>query len=352
MAAAASVCLEQLAQHTRRGKCGELWELLLLEVEGRLGRLQEAQQDAQQAQQEQQTQQEQPAKGSGSSSGSKGRKRSAAGQQAAPAAGAGTNLANAAEALSAATSSAARGVALLSQLVEHGRGCRVDKYDPLFKLASRLVKPEFVGSSSSSGSSDGGSEGQAEVQPLPRGASAVHTDFLCPSLSAQVLRLLLALALSHAKVAGASEGPAAIGKAAPHWVLVFVRAPEEQLLAFTRALITPPGGYDVARFFGQQMLGTIGRCLLAGTAAVLGPEICIDNCLCVQAPLCCHAAPRFCLHHAAKGLTATPEHCCFPVLCLQANTGRSAGRCWLMCAAHCVAAPLELPAPLMPCPSS
>jgi U3 small nucleolar RNA-associated protein 20 len=267
VAAAASVCLEQLAQHTRRGKCGELWELLLLEVEGRLGRLQEAQQDAQQAQQEQQTQQEQPAKGSGSSSGSKGRKRSAAGQQAAPAAGAGTNLANAAE---AATSSAARGVALLSQLVEHGRGCRVDKYDPLFKLASRLVKPEFVGSSSSSGSSDGGSEGQAEVQPLPRGASAVHTDFLCPSLSAQVLRLLLALALSHAKVAGASEGPAAIGKAAPHWVLVFVRAPEEQLLAFTRALITPPGGYDVARFFGQQMLGTIGRCLLAGTAAVLG----------------------------------------------------------------------------------
>ncbi|KAL4860053.1 Small subunit processome component 20 [Chlorella vulgaris] len=278
VAAAASVCLEQLAQHTRRGKCGELWELLLLEVEGRLDRLQEAQQDAQQAQQEQQTQQEQPAKGSGSSSSSKGRKRSAAGQQAAPAAGAGTNLANAAEALSAATGSAARGVALLSQLVEHGRGCRVDKYEPLFKLASRLVKPEFVGSSSSSGSSDGGSEGQAEVQPLPRGASAVHTDFLCPSLSAQVLRLLLALALSHAKVAGASEGPAAIGKAAPHWVPVFVRAPEEQLLAFTRALITPPGGYDVARFFGQQMLGTIGRCLLAGKHREVCWPLLVDVC--------------------------------------------------------------------------
>ncbi len=85
----------------------------------------------------------------------------------------------------------------------------------------------------------------------------------CPCFS-QVLRLLLALALSHAKVAGASEGPAALAKAAPAWAPAFVRAPPAELMPFIRSLISYPGGADVARPFSQQMLGALGRCLLAG----------------------------------------------------------------------------------------
>jgi hypothetical protein len=65
-------------------------------------------------------------------------------------------------------------------------------------------------------------------------------------------------------VAGASEGSAAIAKAAPSWSPVFTHAPPPQLLAFIRGLISPPGGYELAKLFGQQMLGTLGRCLLAG----------------------------------------------------------------------------------------
>ncbi|EFN57812.1 hypothetical protein CHLNCDRAFT_51116 [Chlorella variabilis] len=265
LAAAASVCLQQLAEHTRRGKCGELWQLVLGEVEGRLDRLEAAQQ-AQQA----------PAAANGVGA-KRGRKGSAAvGTAAGPSAGAAG-----AEGLAAAANSAARGVALLSQLVEHGRGCRVESYTPLFRLAARLARPEFVGGG---GGGEAGSpaageaEGEAQAEALPYGASAVCADFLEPPLSAQVLRFLLALTLAHAKTAGASEGPAAIGKAAPQWAPVFARAPPAQLLAFIRAVITPPGGYDLARIFGQQMLGTLGRCLLAGQHRELCWPLLMDVC--------------------------------------------------------------------------
>lgn len=86
------------------------------------------------------------------------------------------------------------------------------------------------------------------------------------------MRLLLALVRSHAKVAGASKGPAAIGKAAPGWAPAFVRAPPAELLPFIRGLISYPVGADVARHFTQQMLGTLGRCLLHGTCQWLQPQ--------------------------------------------------------------------------------
>ena len=270
VAAVASVCIEQLAEHTRRGKAGELWDLLLPETHSRLDRLVAAQQAAQQAQQAQQ------AEGGSGTAKKAARKGAKAGSKRNAADAAVASLSGSAgEELAAATASAARGVALLSQLLEHGRGCRVDDYEPLFQLAARLVKPEFVNSSSgsrgSSSSSSGGAAAAeaAPVEPLPRGASAVFSDFLHPSLSAQVLRLLLALTLSHAKVAGASLGPASIGRAAPQWAPVFQRAPARELLPFIRSLISYPGGYDVARFFSQQMLGTLGRCLLAGRCRCL-----------------------------------------------------------------------------------
>lgn len=83
-------------------------------------------------------------------------------------------------------------------------------------------------------------------------------------LPPQILRLLLALALAHTKVAGASEGPAALAKAATAWAPAFARAPPVELMPFMRSLISYPGGADVARPFSQQMLGALGRCLLAG----------------------------------------------------------------------------------------
>ena len=189
VAAALSVCLEQLAQHTRRGKCGELWQLLLGEVEARL----EALEAAQQRQQASGGAANGEAAAAPAAAGRKGKKGSKAGSKAA-AAEAGAAEAGAAEAaaeeVAAAAASAARGVALLAQLVEHGRGCRVDSYAPLFRVAARLVKPEFFsgsGSSGSSSSSEAAAEGEPPgVAPLPHGASAVPGDFFQPSLSAQV----------------------------------------------------------------------------------------------------------------------------------------------------------------------
>jgi U3 small nucleolar RNA-associated protein 20 len=265
VAAAASVCLEQLAEHVRRGKCGELWQLLLAETEARLDALEAAQQ-AQQGQQ---------GAGGSAEGTSRSKKRGRVGAKAAA-----TDARPAGTAAAAAAGTAARGVALLSQLAEHGRGCRVEGYEPLFRLAARLVQPEFLaaqGAASSGGGSGGSRTGggpaagdddqQAEggeVPPLPRGASAVPSDFAHTPLPAQSLRLLLALALGHARVAGASGGPAALARVAPQWAPAFSRAPTPPLLAFIRALISPPGGYDVARHFGQPMLGALGRCLLAG----------------------------------------------------------------------------------------
>lgn len=200
VAAALSVCIEQLAQHTRRGKCGELWKLLLAEVDTRLEALVAAQQRQQQlaASAGAEPAGEAAAPATGSKKGKKGGKSGSKAAAAAAAAGAeaGQAAEAAAEEVKAAAASAARGIALLAQLVEHGRGCRVEAYEPLFRLAARLVKPEFLGSGSSSGGGSGGrSDGQPAgaadgeplgVAPLPHGASAVPSDFLQPSLSAQV----------------------------------------------------------------------------------------------------------------------------------------------------------------------
>ncbi|KAL4434124.1 hypothetical protein ABPG75_000565 [Micractinium tetrahymenae] len=291
MAAAASVCLEQLAEHTRRGKCGELWQLLLEEADSRLDRLAAAQQAAAAAAAATEAVAgAQPAATPAGKKARKGSKRAAA----AVAGAAEGGPASAAEELADVAASAGRALALLAQFVEHGRGCRVDSYGPLFQLAARLAKldfpPELSGGSSSSqqaastaetGGAEEGPAGAAEgpgVPELPHGASAVPSDFLRPSLPAQVLRLLLALVAAHAKVAGASEGPAAIGKVAASWAPVFVRAPALELLAFTRALLSPPCGYPLARHFGQQLLGAVGRCLLAGELTELCWPLLVDAC--------------------------------------------------------------------------
>lgn len=193
VAAALSVCIEQLAQHLRRGKCGELWQLLLAEVDSRLEDLVAAQQRQQQLTAVAGADQpgEAAAPATGGKRGKKGSKvaSKAAAAEAAVGAEAGPAAEAAAEEVAAAAASAARGLALLAQLVEHGRGCRVEAYEPLFKLAARLVKPEFLGGSSVGSGQQAvaaADDEQPGVAPLPYGASAVPADFQRPSLSAQV----------------------------------------------------------------------------------------------------------------------------------------------------------------------
>ncbi|PSC76593.1 small subunit processome component 20-like protein [Micractinium conductrix] len=277
VAAAASVCIEQLAEHTRRGKVGELWTLLLGEVEARVERLAEAEQRVAAADGA-------AADAPPATASKRARRGGKAGKVAAAEAPAGgEGAAAAAEELAAARARAARALALLAQLVEHGRGCRVEDYQPLFQLAARLARLDWPASTPSGGSSSGGAgaeggEAPIQVPSLLRGGSSDYEDFLQPSLSAQVLRLLLALALAHARAAGASEGPAALGKAAPAWALALARAPPAELIAFTRALISPPGGQPVARPFAQQLLGALGRCLLAGELTQLCWPLVADVC--------------------------------------------------------------------------
>ena len=422
VAAALSVCIEQLAQHTRRGKCGELWQLLLAEVESRLETLVEAQQRQQQAASGAGTDQagEAAAPATGGKKGRKGGKGGKVAAAAQPSGGvvAGQAAEEAAAEVAAAAASAARGIAMLDQLVEHGRGCRVEAYEPLFRLAARLVKPEFLGSGGGGAqpTAESGDAGEpAGLAPLPHGASAVAADFLHPSLSAQVgagralgwlgsksrpslhaaqswtagsptrsylalhavlthahpcllilpsfplppqiLRLLLALALAHTKVAGASEGPAALTKAAPAWAPAFARAPPVELMPFMRSLISYPGGADVARPFSQQMLGALGRCLLAGesqcgcdtikTPPMGGPLLCLPwvsicNCnsdkglLPARLHACAAAMPRLACELLPNMSLSRPHHrpagelseVCWPLLvdvCATLRPGATAG---------------------------
>ena len=90
------------------------------------------------------------------------------------------------------------------------------------------------------------------------------SEFLNLSLSSQILRYLQSLVYSHCKIVSASEGPAAIERVAPLWAGIFARAPQQELLNFIRALVTPPAGAEVSRCFAPHMLAAVGRSLLAG----------------------------------------------------------------------------------------
>ena len=51
---------------------------------------------------------------------------------------------------------------------------------------------------------------------------------------------------------------------------MFTRAAPGELLPFIGGLISPPGGPEVARFLGSQLLGALGRCLMKGESWVGG----------------------------------------------------------------------------------
>lgn len=61
---------------------------------------------------------------------------------------------------------------------------------------------------------------------------------------------------------GASTGLSAVARHAAVWSAAFVRPASEQVLQFVRSLLSPPCGPPVARLFGAQMLGAVGRAVL------------------------------------------------------------------------------------------
>ena len=181
---------------------------------------------------------------------------------------------------------AARGVALLSRMIEYHRGSRVETYAPLFALSIQLIGPEVLtqddkpaenGENIAEKAENKTAEEDTEEQ-ASSGPEGLLSEFFKPSLSKQVLRYLQSLVYSHCKVVSASEGPAAIERAVPLWAPAFSRAPQLEVLGFVRALITYPAGPDVSRCFTPHMLAAVGRSLLAGENTEVCWPLLMDLC--------------------------------------------------------------------------
>jgi hypothetical protein len=221
-AAVASVALDRLLDHLRRGKCEALWAALLAEAGRRLAALAAA------------------VKAGGGEEGA------------------------------AARAGAARCVDLLAQAVHFYRGSRVEDYAPLLALCKQLVEPTFM-------QQQGGQPPQQQQQPQPQQAGGQQQGaepYLEVSLSEQAFNLMLGLALGHTKAVGASQGLQALARHAPAWAPAFSRAPAPELLQFVRGLVQPPGGAELVGLFAPQVLGALGRLVMgqaAGAAALEAP---------------------------------------------------------------------------------
>jgi U3 small nucleolar RNA-associated protein 20 len=210
VAAVASICVASLLDHLRRGSGAVLWRLAEEEAAARLDDLEAVQGECKE------------------------------------------------EERMKARRAAARSVGLVAQMVEYYRGSRIDDYAPLFALASRLAAPAFSSAAQGEEYSD---EGGLDVPAIDPGEDGLWRS---TSLPRQALRLMKAVALGHWRVVGASTGPVAVGRVAPVWGAALSHAPVADALSFTRAIISTPAGYEIARFFGPQALGVVGRCILRG----------------------------------------------------------------------------------------
>jgi U3 small nucleolar RNA-associated protein 20 len=224
--AVASACLARLLEHLRRGKTIELWTLLFEEYNRRRQESNKNEEDGGEC-------------------------------------------------------SKARALALLIQMMEYRRGARVEDFGPLFELSKQLVTDITNNSSTTNTNNDA----EDHLSPddvnttttgtficLENGSAMTPTDMLHPSLSTQTLRYLLAMIKSHSKEVGASKGPAALEPLAPLWATLLSRVPFRDAVIFGRAVISRPCGYDVARFFGPQLLGCVGSRLLLVSSS-LSPDV-------------------------------------------------------------------------------
>jgi len=113
--------------------------------------------------------------------------------------------------------SAARAVSHVAQCVEFFRGSRVETYQPLFELTTKLATPALLTSArtvlhQSSGTlplgkdahtpSAAGSEAEEAADEPDAEVIEEVEQFVAPSLSQQALRLLLAIVSGHEQVWG------------------------------------------------------------------------------------------------------------------------------------------------------
>jgi len=224
--AVASACLARLLEHLRRGKTIELWTLLFQEYYRRRQESNKNEEDGGEC-------------------------------------------------------SKARALALLIQMMEYRRGARVEDFGPLFELSKHLVTDITNNNSTTNTNNDAEDHlSSDDVNTtiagtficLENGSAMTPTDMLHPSLSTQTLRYLLAMIKSHSKEVGASKGPAALEPLAPLWATLLSRVPFRDAVIFGRAVISRPCGYDVARFFGPQLLGCVGNRLLLASSS-LSPDV-------------------------------------------------------------------------------
>jgi hypothetical protein len=166
----------------------------------------------------------------------------------------------------AAREDVARALHLLNNAVEHHRGSRVLDYRPMFSLLKTLLQPplfpaETVPSQEvlENGSSPGFGNESKEL---------TSSESARPSLQKETLRLMLALTASHERIAGASQGPSSIARAAAIWQPAFETSKPQNLLPFLEALLSPARAYSLP-FFAASILGSLDRLIVSHPTAVL-----------------------------------------------------------------------------------
>ncbi|KAL0018407.1 hypothetical protein WJX79_009395 [Trebouxia sp. C0005] len=249
-AAVTSIALEHLLQHLRRGKTQVLWDCVLSEAYTRI----------------------ESCLGAGSSS-------------------------------AATFSSAARTTSHIAQCVEFFRGSRVESYQPLFRLTSKLASPALlthaqtapsacpatVSSRKAHTASEAGLADAPAADETAEAPKAVLIDeiepFWAPSLSNEALRVLLAIVSGHEQEIGASVGLVALQKEAQSWSMLFSLPPIKEVLPCICSLIRPPiGGPEAAHIFGPQLMAAVGRAILSGDAQLeqLGMPLLVELCMALR----------------------------------------------------------------------
>lgn len=214
--------IERVCQNTTREKSGVLWECLLEEVNGLLEKVSDRVKDD-------------PVRVTDGVS-------------------AGSDVPEGAD-WGRARDDLARALHLLNNAVEHHRGSRVLDYRPLFALAQSLLRPPVFQEIE-----DGST---TELRPGV-GMDVEET----PTLQKETLRLLLALIASHERIAGASQGPSSVARAAATWQPAFESSNAENLIPFLQALLSPSRAYSLP-FFAHSMLTSLDRLIGGHPTAVL-----------------------------------------------------------------------------------
>jgi U3 small nucleolar RNA-associated protein 20 len=218
----ARVTLGRLLSHLRRGHGQPLWDVLLPTAAARIAAAAAATEAGDAA-----------AVPEPAPAGSGKHRRDGGEAEAAAAAAAGEGAGGS----GAAVRSAARAVGLVAQAVEYFRGSRVEDFGPILQLTQQLMTQQLL------------------AAPPPAGGAAPTS-----RLPDQTLRLLLAVALAHTQMVGASGGLPALARRAPAaWGAAFEHAPAGPMLRLVAGLLAPPGRAELVALFAPQALAGVGR---------------------------------------------------------------------------------------------